>query len=295
MVRTSFTDQVELLRGAHSHRIPLDELRDKLSAILRPVATAAIPRSEHQIWFRAVRCETEEAFSTLRRCIYPPAERADYGRCNLKHQPAFYAGWNIPTSLVELSAQEGELFQVIAVRPRPGIELRCAVVGAFEHYHFSGRAGLGDPWFDKTVHDQLALLSPEAQALSIYVDSFLSEEFRRPGKHPLNYKLTATYATHFAPQGGGVIYPSVETRSGYNLSVAVPVFDSFFEVVEVYVLRVRASLGFGVLDLEELRRSSKFSKDGTIEWGASTIEKREFHPSFGLRVIAPGAWRVPDA
>ena len=295
MVRTTYTDHVELLRGAHSHRVSTDEIREKLSTILAPVTSAAIPRTEHQVWFRAVRCETEAGHPTLRRCIYPPSDLVDYGRCNLKKQSSFYAGWNAATSLVELGAQEGEIFQVIAVRPRPQTEVRCVVVGAFEHFHFSGRAGLGDLWFDQTVHDQLRPLTPEIQARSIYVDSFLSEEFRRPGKNPQNYKLTATYATYFVPEGGGIIYPSVETRSGYNISVAASVFDRTFEVIEVWVYRVRAHLGFGIMDLQQLHHSSKFAKDGTIEWGVDTIERREFHPAFGYRVLAPAAWRVTDA
>jgi hypothetical protein len=187
------------------------------------------------------------------------------------------------------------MFRSSHFAPQPGHVVRCLIVGAYEHYHFSGRSGLGDPAFDWQVHASARSLEPSHYEAVLYADSFLAREFRALHKWPHEHKLTAAFAEYVLPHAAALIYPSVEAKSGFNIAIHPSVFDTEFEVVDVTLFHVERILGMGVIRLQQVCRSSSFDTAGNIAWGQETIERREWHPSFGHRVVAPRAWRVSAA
>jgi hypothetical protein len=288
-------DIVESLRGGHLRRRSLEEVHQKLQLLVRAYQAWGLGTSEHQVWYRARRCEDENGYSNLRDCLYPPKKIVGYGRANLPREPVLYSAWNINTALDEISAESDDFVQITFVRVRPGLQIPCVVIGDYAHVYNSGRSQYVEKIAD-AIRDEIKGMSPEDFKRTLFVDTFLAEEYSRPHGRPFEFKLTAAYASMIFAGNGGLTYPSIERRGGMNMAVAAPLFDSSYEVVYTVLFRVRAYYGCGVYDLQGVKGSSAFAADGTINWAARSGLEGTFDLREGFR-LAEGAvgWRVPHA
>ena len=129
--------QVELadsLRGANLRGYKLDELEARLRTFLKVYRTIAIGTGPSVIWYRGRPC-LPGGFPNVRECLYPPAEKlTQYGRANYPREPVFYGASNPGTVFNEVMPETSDVVQLVAVRLRPGKELRCVVVGEIEHF-----------------------------------------------------------------------------------------------------------------------------------------------------------------
>lgn len=287
----------ESLRGVHLRRCSPKEVDEKLSTLIVDYQPMGVTRSEAQIWFRARPCPSRDGYDNLRRCIYPPdPAKVGYGRANLPGAPAMYSAWNEHTALDEISAESGQLVQIIYLRPKPGVQFLCHVIGDYAHVHNSGRSQINSEIIVNAVWGELDTLPPELQDKHRFVDTFLAEQFSRPHGRAFEFKLTAAFAARLYRGKGGVIYPSVERRGGMNLATSAQDFDRSFEVVHTSLVEIKRFHGCGVYECKLIKTSSTFAADGTIDWKASQDLNFSRSPAGGLQLPGyTGGWSVPPA
>lgn len=252
-----------------------------------------------QIWYRGRACPPE-GWPNLTDCIYRTAPKVSgYGRAHYPNQSIFYASWNIATVLAELRPKPETFVQVIAVRPKEGVTIRCHVVGEVEHVFLAGRSLVNDPLVRDEVIKKLRAMPPEELPKLVYKDAFFAELFSRPvdktREHEHEYKITAAHAQLFFNEGYGLIYPSVQNRGGNNLAVPAALFDEYFEVLWTEVCAVKAEYGSGIYNvIPPMRGSCEFERDGRIVWESTRTMNRTFDYQRGFQVEGGfEGWRVP--
>jgi hypothetical protein len=225
--------------------------------------------------------------------IYPENGSPNFGRANLPHFPVLYASWNIRTVLDEVGAEQGDYIQVIALRPIPGIQIPCHIVGEYQSIINSGGSLINSRNLEQYVNNLLGEHDPNWDRI-LYVDSFLAEAFRQMVKNPLEYKTTAIFSHRFYMDAGGIMYPSVESPRGINLAVPAEVFDRHFEVLFTDVYYVERFYGYSVYEVTSVKHSSKFATDGEINWGYEKTMNLGWNVHRGLQLESDVAgWRKP--
>lgn len=265
---------------------------DELLKGYRPIGFSTTAK---QVWFRGRICDGADGWDDLHELIYPRVTR-EFGRANILGRSAFYASWNVLTVMNEISAQTGQHVQLIAVRALPEVQVPCMVLGELTHLIHSGRIRLNSRRLELAIQADLLQYDEEGRNRTVFLDAFLSEEFRRIRVKPVEYKLTAAVAEIFYAGKGGVMYPSVETWGAQNLAVPSEVFDPSFEVLWTEVVKVSKYHGYGVYEAARTRFSCDFASDGQINWNSPKVYHFVQAPGpFREHVPAPGyvGWRVP--
>ena len=283
----------ETLRGADFQNRSVNWVREQLTLLVANYKGLGIGRSSEQVWYRARKCGDESGFSNLRQMIYPPADKVGFGRANLPGVPVLYASRNEMTALDEIGAEVGDHIQIIALRPVAGVDLPCHIVGEYQSINNSGGSLVNsrqiEQFVNKLQHD-----NPLRHMKALYVDSFLSEAFRKRVLRPFDYKITAVYADKFHKAEGGFMYPSVQTAGGMNIAVPAEDFDAKFEIILTKILKVDRCFGYGLYTSELPKVSCDFNADGTIVWNSSKQLSAQWNLQVGLQVSQSFiGWRKP--
>jgi hypothetical protein len=184
---------------------------------------------------------------------------------------------------------------MIMVRPRPGVEIKCQIVGEYEHIFQSGGSLVNSRTLEaETNHRMAQMTEADEHYRLIYIDAFLADQFSRRVSQPYEYKLTAAYAVPVLKAGFGLMYPSIEVRGVINLAVSAETFSKNFEVLETFVVDVEKYYGHGIYKWRPCNQSNKFMPDGTIIWDGFKPRPYAMSLQGGLRPLdnAPG-WTVP--
>ena len=281
------------LRGANLRRYSTREFNSRLTNFLGDYQPIRVGRNIDQVWWRARRCPAD-GYSNLREMLYPPETSVGYGRANLPKTPVLYASWNALTTLAEVPLIPGDHVQLIAVRPRAGIVVPSAVVGEIAFYHNNGHSLINSVDAKRQSDRFIHSATPDALTRRLFVDSFLSEQYAKPVKHAIEYRLSAEFANRYTSQGTSLIYPSVESRGAVNIAVPADRFDRDFEVMETVVYRIESYLGYHYFMTIPVLGSAQFESDGEIDWASSRQATGSHAYSFGVRYNqGQTGWRVP--
>src|SRR6267142_1858699 len=220
----------ESLKGANLRRYAPPEIEVSLQKLTDIYPMLAIDRSAHQMWFRGRLCSSRDGYPSLLDCIYPRAELLkDFGRANYPGEPACYGGWNWNVVLGELRAGPGQFVQVIAVRPRPGVNIPHHTLGDYEHITNSGGSLVNSHKMVEVVSRMIQELQQDEHLKIMLIDGFLADQFSHSVAQRYEYKLTAAFAKYVFGKKAGLMYPSVEVRGGINIAVPSQMFDEHFE------------------------------------------------------------------
>lgn len=267
-------------------------LRQHLSVFLQGYAPLSV--SLHRYWYRAVKCESIEGFSNLRRTLYPPPKNCVYGRANLPGTASLYASWNIVTAIDEVRPKPGEFIQISSLRLLPDTHLACHIIGELEHIANSGPSTVHTRVTEEYIKSTFLKGITTDHLAHIYVDAFLAAWFRRPVEDPNEYKGTAVFSAMLYDFGTALVYPSVRNHGAMNIAIPSKVFDDNFEVFKTILYRVDACYDYGINLTSILKYSTDFSADGTIEWTvpARTGTTQELNHMLDGKLGAKPGWRV---
>lgn len=278
------------LRGAELRGLTEEEVQQKFVSLDPGVFGIREPGA---VWFRGRICESPDGYESLVKMIYPPAT-TDFGRANIRGRRVFYASWNILTVLSEICAQVGDVVQVVAARVIPGKYFQCSVIGEYAHWLHSGRTRIPYPPMETRFSEIQQNVDFDTRQKMHFVDSFLSEEYRKLPRRSYEYKLTAVLAESIYKRPAGMLYPSVETYGSMNLAVPSELFDECFEILFTRLYRVERVYGYGVYGLAELMFSREFDTDGRIKWSpmADTDPTHLLPRNYDERYVG---WRIQNA
>lgn len=234
------------------------------------ILTVELERSS--IFWRA-RVIDADVYPNLSDVDYPPPELTKVGRLNDEGVPFFYVSTDMETALAEVNASRGQFVQLAGFKIKRDFPLVVAVVGEYSnvqkngYMHFVG----ADP--DRSV---LGLLNgmPRQEAIKkIYIDRFFAHILRDPSASANNYCYSRTLAQAIFTKNcsGGIVFPSVKDRGGFNLGVKSDASDQSFENVSCVVVKVNACRQFGLIEYEVLNAAIRLDEDLNFIWPASYI------------------------
>lgn len=223
--------QVESLRGAELRGLSDREVAKRLGDLLKGYMSISVNHRDRGLWYRG-RKSPKAGWANIQEMLYPPST-TEYGRANRPGDTVLYASSNIRTVLEEIGAAPGDFVQIVAVFPvstgTPQSDPKFHMIGEHESTLGGGRSLLGN---NRSVQwmEQLLIEQPAYAHDLFFLDSFLSEAFRRPAVRSHEYRLTAVYAASVMQDEGGLIYPSVQARGGINVAIHPQTFDAHFRV-----------------------------------------------------------------
>ncbi|MFC0131171.1 hypothetical protein [Massilia eurypsychrophila] len=259
----------ETLRGACLRSIDSQNLFQRMESFLIGYHAILAAIGPEMIWVRARLCDAYNApiFNNVNDLLYiQDWTKVQFGRANLARNAAPYASSTESVAAEEIGIETGQRVQFVYVRPRQGVVVPCGVIGLYESHFASGKSYMGSEQHIELLNHQ-SRNDKHHYGSSVFIDSFMTKEFRKICGTHHDYKLTAIYTNSMYGGGAnGFIYPSVQSPWSLNLAVAAQLFDRFFEVTHTTVMRVRASAGFGLFKLQLEAQAHDFLEDGTIQW-----------------------------
>jgi len=196
--------------------------------------------------------------------------------------------------LGELRAGPGQFVQVIAVRPRPGVNIPHHTLGDYEHITNSGGSLVNSHKMVEVVSRMIQELQQDEHLKIMLIDGFLADQFSHSVAQRYEYKLTAAFAKYVFGKKAGLMYPSVEVRGGINIAVPSQMFDEHFEVVCTWVLEVTDYFGHSAYKFRLRRFGCDFEQDGNILWNSKKEMKFTHILQGGMQPLEHvQGWQVP--
>jgi hypothetical protein len=283
------------LRGSDARTLAIADMTAKATDLFNnSFHQVQLLTAAQHIWFRGRPCKNADGFSNLGEVIHR-REPPDFGRANIPGRSAFYASWNVLTVLDELSAATGQYIHIVAARVLPGQTIPFSIFGELTHLIHSGHFRLPIPPDLVAPFWQLYRTGDgDTQRRWLYLDGFISEEFRKIRAKAIEYQITAALAEAAYQTQIAVAYPSVQTYGAQNIAIPGELFEARMEVVCTEVLRVDKFHGHGVYQLTQVRGSNDFEADGRINWNSNSCPFPR-HPNTGQPIVPAGylGWRPP--
>jgi hypothetical protein len=281
------------LRGSNARTLAVKDVIHMAADVLSHAIPLLLQTRPEHIWYRGRICNSPDEFPNLTKVIHR-RDPSDFGRANVPGRSAFYASWNILTVLDEISAATGQFIHIVAARVLPTHSVPFTIFGELTHLVHAGQTRLPAPTLKGQLSELCRLVDLDTQRRWLYLDGFISEEFRKIRSKPIEYQITAALAEAAYEQQVAVAYPSVETYGAQNIAIPAALFDARMEVVHTEVLRVDKFHGQGVYELEPIRSSNDFEVDGQINWNSKLPPfKREPSNSQLIVPIDYVGWRPP--
>lgn len=287
---SELTEVAERVRGIE-HRVRTDqEVSGLLAKLGDHQQSFGVRPGFESCWFRACRLGDNEKLINLHRLIYPPNPPNAAGRANLKGQSVFYAASNKRVACDEIESQQGDRIGVIMVRQRADKMKPLVIVGEVEAILNSGTSVLRVAKNEEAI-EQLLIDDPDDLAKAHFADSVMAQLFRRTDKQ---YQATALFSDNVYRQGFGVVFPSVRTPWGVNISLLADHFNTHYEVVLAEEFTITRYYGHSQYSYEPRGASCTFSADGAINWLSSQELPHTWSIQGGINVSASFVgWRVP--
>ena len=189
-----------------------------------------------------------------------------------------YASSNLETVLSELAVQVDEWVQIIKIRKKDGVAIKCTVVGDIDHVRRHGRSSLGGDGFTAAIQQYWDSLSEVERLRLNLTDAFVADRFRSLARYSSDYKVTSTFSSVIFAQGfDAFYYPSVGHLGGWNIAISDEAFKRGFDVLESEVIEVFDSPGYGIYGSMKQFQSEKI-EGGDIE--LSGVSAMHAFPSF---------------
>lgn len=222
------------------------------------------------IFWRA-RVIKDEPYTNLSEMGYPPAEYARVGRLNDPGKPCFYISARKETALAEADAREGQRVQLAGFRILNEAPIRLAVIGEYSnvqkngYMHFAGQ----DP--DMSIAKLLNSMSRQEALRRIYIDKFFAHVLADLDAASNGYRFSRalSQAIYARNSSGGIVFPSVKDRGGFNIGVRADASDRSFHNVCCLIAKIGKVRKFGVLDYEITNSVERLDADNNFIWNAS--------------------------
>ncbi|NOQ15250.1 MAG: RES domain-containing protein [Methyloprofundus sp.] len=207
-----------------------------------------------------------------------PEDTKGYGRCHSPGQSVFYSSNNRDTVFSELTPEMGNYVTIVTANPKEKKELYLMQIGAIDDARRYGLSftdlSLSDSDKEiKKIFDKLNSSSPqdkEDSLKTIFLDAFMADMFMSPASKQRDYKVTAVLSSiicsRFSPEMGGLIYPSVAHRGGFNYAFNSEQFDQKMEICKCEKFELTRYLGFGIYERKLVAKSDEIKGDGEISW-----------------------------
>lgn len=238
------------------------------------------------IFWRARKIE-DEIYPNVDDLDYPPVKDVNVGRLNDKGIPFFYISADIETALAEVEPDDGQLVQVAGFKVKNESPLIIAVVGEYSnvqkngYMHFVGK----DP--DKTILNMLNGLPRKEAIKKIYIDRFFAHVLRDENACLNNYCYSRALSQALLSKNhaGGIAFPSVKDRGGFNLGIKSEASDECFHNVSCLIAKINAKREFGLIDYEIVNSATHIDENGEFVWpekyfsesiGVYSMSKEEF-------------------
>lgn len=219
------------------------------------------------IFWRARLIESEP-YSNLSEMDYPPAELSRAGRLNDRGSPCFYISATKETALAEIEAKEGQLIQLAGFRVLNEETIRLAVIGEYSnvqkngYMHFAGQ----DP--DMTISKIINSMPRQEALKKIYIDNFFAHVLADPSASSSGYLYSRALgqAIHSRVCTGGIAFPSVKDRSGFNIAVKADESDRAYHNVSCIVVKIGKPRKFGMIEFEVTKSAEQLDDDLNFVW-----------------------------
>lgn len=257
------TDLIERFKGGWEHRARMNEIRKVLDLFTGGHIFLGTSLAEGTIFFRGRLLRNRTPFTEISELVHrKPSNINEFGRCNAPGEAVLYASSNLETVFSELAVQVDDWVQVITLRKKQGVEIRCTVVGDIDHVRRHGRASLGGEGYTEAVKNYWESLSEVERLRLNLTDAFVAERFRAVAKYSADYKITAAFSSIIFQQGfDAFYYPSVGHLGGWNIAISEQAFSDKFEVVDSEVREVFDTLGYGIYGSMQLYRCTGFENE----------------------------------
>lgn len=219
------------------------------------------------IFWRARLIESEP-YSNLSEMNYPPAEFARAGRLNDRGAPCFYISARKETALSEIEAKEGQLIQLAGFRILNETPIRLTVIGEYSnvqkngYMHFTGQ----DP--DMTISRTINSMPRQEALKKIYIDKFFAHVLADPNASSSGYVFSRalSQAIYSRVSAGGIVFPSVKDRGGFNIGVKADESDRSFQNVSCVTAKIGKSRRFGIIEFEVIKSAEQLDDDLNFVW-----------------------------
>lgn len=256
-------DILDRLRGGGERRGRVEDIHQMIDLLTEGHIFLGSDLQDGISFYRGRLLRNKRPFTALKNLtLRSAADVTDFGRCNGPGQTVLYASSNLETVFSELSVQIGELVQIIKIRKKDGVPIKCTVVGDIDHVRRHGKSSLGGEGFTKAIEQYWDSLSELGRLRLNLTDAFVADKFRSPARYSFEYKVTSIFSAIVFAQGfDAFYYPSVGHLGGWNIAISENVFRHGFEVTESEVREVFDAPGYGIFGSQRLFESKKIDGD----------------------------------
>lgn len=151
---------------------------------------------------------------------------------------------------------------------RAPFQFPCAVANDYQSIFNFGRSAVNSQKIVESLNKLIAT-NKVLFIAQVFIDSVLSELFRRKVSDQDDYAPSAVVATRVHSIRQGLMYPSVRTSHAINLAVRAGDFDDFFEVLDSEVFQITDYLGYGLYSLKRLKYTCSITSSGLFDWASN--------------------------
>ncbi|MDQ7729820.1 RES family NAD+ phosphorylase [Halomonas sp. SpR8] len=260
--------------------------RNAIDPLFKEYEILSLEFGRGSMFWRARLIESE-MYPNISDLDYPPPELTRQGRLNDPGAPCFYISARKETALAEVGATEGQLVQLAGFRIKNESPIRLAVIGEYSnvqksgYMHFAGR----DP---EMAISKILNAMPRQQSLKkLYIDKFFASILSNPDASANGYMFSRALARAIYSRvgAGGIVFPSVKDRGGFNLAVQAEPSDKSFQNVSCLVVRMGKPRRFGLIEFTIVKSAERLDEDWNFIWleggdpeaiGMYNMSKEEF-------------------
>jgi len=247
----------------------LDLLRNELDKLTPFVfgGEKLVPKIERLTINRLLPDNNNETVKEIKLLKNPPAEYVKkHGRANLVGQSVFYGTFILPTALLELKPQNGDIVTISKWKLKNETD-PLMIYPVIDYYNCK------DLQLRNEFHRYIQKYPKELQEIIITDNLLLAFYFGREvdrNKHH-NYIYSAHYAdkilnSYFDGKIDAIIYPSVQdSTNSPNIAIKPDVFNEKYEIEEINEFLVVTD-GKRSIFLESRKKTNNVDKLGIIKW-----------------------------
>lgn len=226
--------------------------------------------SYERAFLRARITENGQPYTHTSEIYYPPPHKVKAGRINEEGAPFLYLSLTLDTALIEIGAQDGDIVQISAFRPK-GRPIRVGVIG--EKFRASrGLSGILTREASEILSNFVKKLEQEdrKKALAyLYPDLFFDEIFTEADAAKSDYlrsRILARLIFEKQKNLDGILYHSVASYGNKNIALPSRKADELLALEDTILLKVKKAYSYGLYDVEFLKAPRDILQNGEIIW-----------------------------
>lgn len=268
---------IEQLRGRINHRWSFETLKKYMEGLVEShgvFQSTLISGSEKLTLHRARHIEEGKQLTHLKELgARNVDDTKDHGRCHWPSNPLCYCSLYEDIALTEVGAERGQKYVITTYQVIN--DLIVLPIGELDYFRRTENLQLGGG--DKsTLTPYKKALEGEDGILKALIDAFFADEFIKPARCPVDYKLTSAlsqvlFESEWATISDAIFYPSVAFRGGSNFAIRPDAVCRKLKLLpeETRIVAVKDVLGYGIFELEVEVVLNSVSESGDLRWEAA--------------------------